>query len=116
MQIAKYLLEHKIPITRVKGSIESEVRYYSWGSSVISKMFCNPVYKGNHVVCKCHQKAIRSNIINKIPSAEGEIIENCHEAIVDREQRDRVQTLIDRRTKKKREPIDIISARPIIGF
>ena len=97
MRIAKYLLEHKIPITRVKGPIESEVRYYSWGSSVISKMLRNPVYKGDHVVCKCHQKAIRSNTINKIPRDEWEIIENCREAIVSREQWDRVQKLIDRR-------------------
>ena len=97
MRIAKYLLEHKIPITRVKGPIESEVRYYSWGSSVISKMLRNPVYKGDHVVCKCHQKAIRSNTINKIPRDEWEIIENCHEAIVSREQWGRVQKLIDRR-------------------
>lgn len=97
MRIAKYLLEHKIPITRVKSPIESEVRYYSWGSSVISKMLRNPVYKGDHVVCKCHQKAIRSNTINKIPRDEWEIVENCHEAIVSREQWDRVRKLIDRR-------------------
>ena len=97
MWIAKYLLERKIPITRVKGPIESEVRYYSWGNSVISKMLRNPVYKGDHVVCKCHQKAIRSNTYNFVPRDEWEIIENCHEAIVSREQWDRVQKLIDRR-------------------
>ena len=49
------------------------------------------------MVCKCHQKAIRSNTINKIPRDEWEIVENCHEAIVSREQWDRVQKLIDRR-------------------
>lgn len=97
MRIVKYLLEHKIPITRVKGPIESDVRYYSWGNSVISKMLRNPVYKGDHVVCKCHQKAIRSNTYNFVPRDEWEIIENCHEAIVSREQWDRVQKLIDRR-------------------
>ena len=97
MRIAKYLLEHKIPITRVKGPIESDVRYYSWGNSVISKMLRNPVYKGDHVVCKCHQKAIRSNTYNFVPRDEWEIIEDCHEAIVSREQWDRVQKLIDRR-------------------
>ena len=97
MRISKYLMEHKIPITRVKEPVESEVRYYCWGGSVISKMLRNPVYKGDHVVCKCHQKAIRSNTINKIPRDEWEIVENCHEAIVSREQWDRVQKLIDRR-------------------
>ena len=97
MKIAKHLLEHKIPITRTKAPVESEVRYFSWGSSVISKMLRNPVYKGDHVVCKCHQKAIRSNTVNLIPRDQWEIIENCHEAIVSREQWDRVQKLIDRR-------------------
>ncbi len=48
-------------------------------------------------MCKCRQKAIRSNTINKIPRDEWEIVENCHEAIVSREQWDRVQKLIDRR-------------------
>ena len=97
MRISKYLMEHKIPITRVKGPIESEVRYYCWSGATISKMLRNPVYKGDHVVCKCHQKAIRSNTINKIPRNEWEIIENCHEAIVSKEQWERVQKLIDRR-------------------
>ena len=97
MRISKYLMEHKIPITYVKGPIVSDVRYYCWGGATISKMLRNPVYKGDHVVCKCHQKAIRSNTINKIPRDEWEIVENCHEAIVSREQRDRVQKLHDRR-------------------
>ena len=81
-----------------RGSQESyKVRYYSWSGSVIGKMLRNPVYKGDHVVCKCHQKAIRSNTVNFIPRDQWEIIENCHEAIVSREQWDRVQKLIDRR-------------------
>ena len=97
MKIAKHLLERKIPITRIKMPVESEVRYYLWSGSVIGKMLRNPVYKGDHVVCKCHQKAIRSNTVNKIPRDEWEIVENCHEAIVSQEQWDRVQKLIDRR-------------------
>ena len=97
MKIAKHLLERKIPITRIKEPVESEVRYYSWSGSVIGKMLRNPVYKGDHVVCKCHQKAIRSNTVNFIPRDQWEIIENCHEPIVSREQWDRVQKLIDRR-------------------
>ena len=97
MKIAKHLLERKIPIARIKIPVESEVRYYSWSGSVIGKMLRNPVYKGDHVVCKSHQKAIRSNTINKVPRDQWEIIENCHEAIVSREQWDRVQKLIDRR-------------------
>ena len=97
MKIAKHLLERKIPIIRIKITVEFEVRYYSWSGSVIGKMLRNPVYKGDHVVCKSHQKAIRSNTINKVPRDQWEIIKNCHEAIVSRDQWDRVQKLIDRR-------------------
>ena len=97
MRISKYLMEHKIPITRVRGPVESEVRYYCWGGATISKMLRNPVYKGDHVVCKCHQKAIRSNTYDLVPRDQWKIVENCHEPIVSREQWDRVQKLIDRR-------------------
>ena len=70
MRIAKYILEHSIPITRVRGAVESDVRYYSWGVSAINRILRNPVYKGDHVVCKVHQKGIRSNTVNLIPRDE----------------------------------------------
>ena len=97
MRIAKHLMEKKIPITRVREPVQSDVRYYSWSGSVIGKILRNPVYKGDHVVCKSHQKAIRSNTVNLIPRNQREIVEACHEPIVSREQWDRVQELIDRR-------------------
>ena len=103
MRIAKYLLDHKIPISRVREPVQSEVRYYSWSGARVSKILRNPVYKGDHVVCRSHQKAIRSNTVNFIPRDEWEIIENCHEPIISREQWDMVQKLIDRRPPIMRE-------------
>ncbi|MFT8890011.1 MAG: recombinase family protein [Ethanoligenens sp.] len=97
MRIAKYLLEHKVPITRCRVNANPSVNYYSWGGSVISQILRNPVYYGAHVVCKTHQKAIRSNTYNLVPRDKREIIENCHEAIVSKEQWERVQKLIDHR-------------------
>ena len=97
MKIAKYLMDRKIPITRTRTEKNSEINTFAWGSSVISKILRNPVYYGAHVVCKTHQKAIRSNTYNFIPRDEWEIIENCHEPIVTKEQWTRVQELIDRR-------------------
>lgn len=96
MRIAKYLLEHKIPITRLRTRQNPDVNYYAWGSSTINKILRNPVYRGAHVVCRTHQKAIRSNTYNIIPRDEWEIIEDCHEAIVSKEQWEHVQKLIDR--------------------
>lgn len=97
MRISKYLLERKIPITRCRIKANPDINYYSWGGSVISMILRNPVYYGAHVVCKTHQKALRSNTVNAIPRDQWEIIENCHEAIVSKEQWERVQKLIDHR-------------------
>ena len=97
MRIAKKLLDEKVPITRVKANTECDANYYAWGGSRISSILRNPFYKGAHVVCKTHQKAIRSNTYNIIPREEREVIEDCHEAIISKEDWDRVQELIDRR-------------------
>ena len=97
MKIAKQLMEDKVPITRVKANTECDVNYYSWSNSRLSKMLRNPVYKGAHVVCRTHQKAIRSNTYNIIPRDEWEVIEDCHEAIISKEDWERVQGIIDRR-------------------
>lgn len=97
MRISKQLMEEKVPITRVKANTECDVNYYAWSVSRISTILRNPFYKGAHVVCKTHQKAIRSNTYNIIPREEREVIEDCHEAIISKEDWDRVQELIDRR-------------------
>ena len=97
MRIAKQLMDDKIPITRVKSNTECDVNYYSWGSARISHILRNPFYKGAHLVCRTHQKGIRSNTYDIIPREDWEIIENCHEAIVTPEEWDKVQELIDGR-------------------
>ena len=81
MRIAKQLMEDKIPITRVKSNTECDVNYYSWGSARISHILRNPFYKGAHLVCRTHQKGIRSNTYDIIP----------------REDWEQVQEIIDRR-------------------
>ena len=70
------------PITRVKANTEFDANYYSWGGSRISHILRNPFYKGAHLVCRTHQKGIRSNTYDIIPREDWEVIEGCHEAIV----------------------------------
>lgn len=82
MRISKKLMERKIPITHCKKQGNPSINYYAWGGSVISTILRNQVYKGAHVVCRTHQKAIRSNTVNIIPRDQREIIEDCHEAMV----------------------------------
>ena len=97
MRIAKQLIKDKIPITQVKSNTECDVNYYSWGSARISRILRNPFYKGAHLVCRTHQKGIRSNTYDIIPREEWEVLEGCHEAIVSPEDWEKVQELIDRR-------------------
>ena len=97
MRIAKQLMDDKVPITRVKANTECDVNYYSWGSARISHILRNPFYKGAHLVCRTHQKGIRSNTYDIIPRENWEVIENCHEAIVTPAEWEQVQEIIDRR-------------------
>ena len=97
MRIAKRLMEDKAPITHVKTQTECDVNYYYWSASRISHILRNPFYKGAHLVCRIHQKGIRSGTVDIIPREDWEIIENCHEAIVTPEEWDKVQELIDGR-------------------
>ena len=97
MRIAKRLMEDKAPITHVKTQTECDVNYYYWSASRISHILRNPFYKGAHLVCRTHQKGIRSGTVDIIPREDWEIIENSHEAIVTPEEWDKVQELIDGR-------------------
>ena len=97
MRIAKRLMEDKAPITHVKTQTECDVNYYYWSASRISHILRNPFYKGAHLVCRTHQKGIRSGTVDIIPREDWEIIENCHEAIVTPGEWDKVQELIDGR-------------------
>ena len=97
MRIAKKLMEDRVPITRVKSNTECDVNYYAWGGARISHILRNPFYKGAHLVCRTHQKGIRSNTYDIIPREDWEVIEGCHEAIVPPEEWAQVQEIIDRR-------------------
>ena len=97
MRIAKRLMEEKIPITQVRANTEFGANYYAWGVTRICHILRNPFYKGAHLVCRTHQKGIRSNTYDIIPRDKWEVIEGCHEAIVTPEEWQRVQELIDGR-------------------
>ncbi len=97
MKICKVLMEERIPITRMQTGTDCDINYYAWSGSRISTILRNPFYKGAHVVCKTHQKGIRSNTYNIIPREQREVIEDCHEAIITKAEWEKVQQLIDRR-------------------
>ncbi len=100
MKICKVLMEERIPITRMQTGTDCDINYYAWSGSRISTILRNPFYKGAHVVCKTHQKGIRSNTYNIIPRDQREVIEDCHEAIIPKAEWDKVQQLIDRKSTR----------------
>ena len=77
MRISKQLMEEKVPITHVKKNTEFDANYYFWSSSRISNILRNPFYKGAHLVCRTHQKGIRSGTVDFIPRKDWEIIETA---------------------------------------
>ena len=74
-------------------------KLYRWEANQVIKYLRNPFYKGAHVVCKTHQKGIRSNTYDRIPRDEWEIIEGVHEAIVSVDEWNRVQEMIASRPR-----------------
>lgn len=75
--IARMMMEKNIPMS-TKGTAK---QFYTWSFARIHQILKNPFYKGAHVVCKTHQKGIRSGTYDKIPRDQWEIIEGCHEAM-----------------------------------
>ena len=75
-------MEERIPITRMQTGTDCDVNYYAWSGSRISTILRNPFYKGAHVVCKTHQKGIRSNTYNIIPREQREVIEDERSLVI----------------------------------
>lgn len=98
-RIAKKLMEERVPMTRPRGNAVYDVNYYAWSGARVNHILRNPFYKGAHVVCRTHQKGIRSKSYNIIPRSEWEVMENCHEAIVSPENWERVQRMISGRPR-----------------
>lgn len=93
--IARKLMDENIPTGRGK----KVGQYYDWSFSRVLQILKNPFYKGAHVVCKTHQKGIRSGTYDMIPRDQWEIIEESHEPIVSKDEWEQVQKLIDARPK-----------------
>lgn len=93
--IARKLMDDNIPTGRGK----KVGQYYSWSFARVLQILKNPFYKGAHVVCKTHQKGIRSGVCDMIPRDQWEIIEDCYEPIVSKDEWEQVQKLIESRPK-----------------
>ena len=70
-----------------------------WGTITIDTIFKNRVYVGDMVQGRQRVKSYKIHIQERVPVEEWFIVENTHEAIIDREIFDKVQGLLKRDTR-----------------
>lgn len=71
MKIEKYMLGHKIPITRCKTQTNSDINYNMWSGSRINEVLRNPFYKGVHVACRPTRKQFVPTPTISFPATSG---------------------------------------------
>lgn len=103
--IAKYLNERGIPnpteYKRIHGLRYKGSNQYGsyWKYFAISDMLRNEMYIGNMVQGKYRNPSYKSKHSKPVPKEQWIIVENTHEAIIDRELWDKVQAMLDERAK-----------------
>ena len=70
-----------------------------WSTITIDTIFKNRVYVGDMVQGRQRVKSYKIHIQEKVPEEEWFIVENTHEAIIDRETFAKVQSLLKRDTR-----------------
>lgn len=70
-----------------------------WNSTHVNRILKNEIYTGIYQTRKTVRKGIKSNKFHKIPEDEWINIENHHEAIISKEEFDKVQSIIEKRNK-----------------
>jgi DNA invertase Pin-like site-specific DNA recombinase len=92
---------------RQKPSEGEYVRKYKWTKETLCMLARNQMYVGDMVQCRKRSESYRTQKIQWNKKEDWVIVEGTHEGIVSREMYDRVQRIIDGRTriiKKKDEP------------
>lgn len=65
-----------------------------WKNKVIIGIATNPVYLGHTVSNKCHTKSYKNKKLVYVPKEDWVIVKNTHEAIIDEETFNRVQSIV----------------------
>lgn len=114
--ISFYLNEHGVPsptaYRRAKGlPVSSTSDDPMWGDRAIWNILTNPIYTGDLVQGRRRVKSYKIHIQERVPEEEWFIVENTHEAIIDRETFDKVQGLLkrDTRTAPKQKQLYLFS-------
>jgi len=77
----------------------NEERPYDWESGSVRNILGNRIYTGDMVNHRRYTKSFKNRKLLDVPESEWIIVESTHEAIVDRELFDKVQTLLKIKTR-----------------
>lgn len=85
-----------------KYKIETSLNYpYTWSPQTILSILSNEVYIGN-IVCNRHKtKSFKDKTLVQVPKKEWIITRNVHDAIIDKELFNKVQTLLQMKPKRR---------------
>lgn len=97
-EIQALLNKHNVstPSVRLKRTSDG-----SWSASTIKKILSNETYTGAVVQGKSERKSFKDKTLRYKPKEVWWIVENCHEAIIDKETYKKVSTLRSIRRRRK---------------
>ncbi len=108
-QIAMTLNEENIPTPAqyARLNIKTDSPFSGkWSSERIGEMLKNEVYIGNMVQGRVRKASYKSKKIIKIPREEWAVVENTHEAIIDKKTFEKANELIQSRTRTRYRTYD----------
>lgn len=108
-QIAMTLTGENIPTPAQYANIQLKKKAPfsgKWSSERISEMLQNEVYIGNMVQGRVRKASYKSKKLVKLPREEWIVVENTHEAIIDKETFQKVGELIKSRTRTRHRTYD----------
>ncbi len=108
-QIAMTLNEENIPTPAqyARLNIKTDSPFSGkWSSERIGEMLKNEVYIGNMVQGRVKKASYKSKKIIKIPREEWTVVENTHEAIIDKKTFEKANELIQSRTRTRHRTYD----------
>lgn len=109
-EIADYLNNQNILIPKLYKKSSNEIIMSKWNSEIINRLLRNETYIGNLVQGKKRKLNYRSNKIIDVNKDEWIIIPNHHQAIISREEFEKVQELLSKTKRVNRDnQIDLFS-------
>ncbi len=110
-KIAEYLTNKKIPIPSIHKNSNRGVKtktFEIWDPNTVKDILTNEMYIGNMVQGKTIRLSLKSKKITYIPREDWVVVENTHEAIIDKETFNLVQTILKKNSNKQQNSQDFL--------